>query len=180
MNSKFNKILFPIIISIILAIIDQITKYIIVKNMTPYKDEISLIGDALVLRYIKNSGAAWGSFASKTLILTILSLFLIALLIYLYHNIIDISQMAPLRLCMIFIIGGAIGNLIDRIRLGYVVDFIYIKLINFPIFNFADICVTVSMFIAFFLCIFKYDNSDIDLLLGTKSNKTSKEDNIDD
>jgi signal peptidase II len=66
---------------------------------------------------------------------------------------------------------GAIGNLIDRIRFQYVVDFIYIRLINFPIFNFADICVSVSavLLVVFFIFIYK-DDKNFPIFSSKKSN----------
>ncbi|NMB42654.1 MAG: lipoprotein signal peptidase, partial [Clostridiales bacterium] len=69
-----------------------------------------------------------------------------------------------LRILLVLIIAGAIGNLIDRIRLNYVVDFIYFALINFPIFNVADIYVTVSTFVFLILALFYYKDEDFEFL----------------
>ena len=72
------------------------------------------------------------------------------------------KRVIPLRIAMIFITAGALGNMVDRIRLNYVIDFLYFKLIDFPIFNVADIYVTVSTFFVAFLILFYYKESEFD------------------
>ena len=69
---------------------------------------------------------------------------------------------------MILFVSGAIGNLIDRIVNNYVVDFFYFKLINFPIFNVADIYVTVAAFLFIFLCLFIYKEEDFEAIFPKK------------
>ena len=66
--------------------------------------------------------------------------------------------------------------MIDRIRLNYVIDFIYFKFIKFPVFNFADICVTLSVILIVLLFIFKYNDDDYDVMLGMKKKEKIKED----
>ena len=74
-----------------------------------------------------------------------------------------------LTMCIVTLISGAIGNMIDRFKYGYVIDFLDFKLINFPVFNVADIYVTVSMFFVLILMIFVYKEEDIDYIIGKKS-----------
>ena len=155
--------------------IDQISKFWIVKNMVPYKDEKKVIDGVFSLRYIKNSGAAWGSFSGKTILLLVISIILIIALLYVYKNIIFEKKYIELKICILFILGGAIGNMIDRIRLGFVIDFIEAKFINFPIFNFADICVTVCMFVVLALFLFKYKDEDMDIMFARNSKNTIAE-----
>ena len=68
----------------------------------------------------------------------------------------------PLLFCGSLIFAGALGNFIDRVIRNYVVDFIYFKPINFPIFNFADICVTVGTFVLFLCLIFVYKENELE------------------
>ena len=76
----------------------------------------------------------------------------------------------PLRICSILLIAGAVGNLIDRVRLNYVIDFFYFKLIDFPIFNVADCYVVVACIIFAFLILFYYkEDSDFDFLRKQKN-----------
>ena len=78
-----------------------------------------------------------------------------------------------LRILAVLIVAGAIGNFIDRLRLGYVVDFFYFCLIDFPIFNVADIYVTVSTFVLLFVMFFYYKEEDLDRIFrGRKGQRT--------
>ena len=70
----------------------------------------------------------------------------------------------PFRICLVFLAAGAVGNLIDRVRFGYVRDFIYFSLINFPIFNVADIYVTVCTFLLAILLIVVYKDEELSFL----------------
>ena len=111
--------------------------------------------------YIQNRGAAFGIFQNGTLILGIISAVALAVLIFVYLRIPDGKKYLPLRLVLIFIAAGAAGNLYDRITLHYVRDFIYFSLIDFPVFNVADIYVTCSVFILAFLILFYYKEEDL-------------------
>ena len=71
----------------------------------------------------------------------------------------------PLRVCAVLIVSGALGNFIDRVRLDYVVDFLYFKLIDFPIFNVADIYVTVTTIFLFLLLCFYYKEEELEQIL---------------
>ena len=164
-----------VIVTIILAAIDQLTKYLVVQNIELHK-EIPVIGDAVVLTYIRNTGTAWSLLSGKTVFLLIITIIVCLLLIYVYHNIVEEDGFGLVRFLIMAIMGGAIGNMIDRIRLKYVVDFIYFKIIKFPVFNFADICVTVSIFLLLFICIFKLKSEDVDILLGDKKSKKTDAD----
>lgn len=132
-----------VIISL-LVLIDQITKYI-AKNYLIIRQPINILEGFLNLVYVENRGAAFGIFRDKKIILIgFTSLVIAGLIYYLYKNkgkdkIIDI--------CLILVIAGAIGNLIDRVFLSYVVDFIhfYIRdVFDWPVFNFADIYVSIG------------------------------------
>lgn len=170
-NTKTTRYAALVIFSIILAAIDQITKYLVVQNIE-LKEEIPVIGDAVVLTYIRNTGTAWSLLSGKTVFLLIVTFIVCGGIIYIYHNVILDDRFLALRIILITMMGGAIGNMIDRIRFKYVIDFIYFKIINFPVFNFADICVTVSIFVALFLFIFKYKSEDFDIILGDKKKTT--------
>ena len=82
--------------------------------------------------------------------------------IWFYHKVPIEHKYLPLRICAVLILSGAFGNCIDRIRLNYVVDFLYFKLINFPIFNVADIYVTVAAFLLVILILIYYKEDDLE------------------
>lgn len=143
------------IISAIIIFIDQVTKYAAIKFLKN-QNPIVIITEFFQLNYVENRGAAFGILQGRRglfLVITIAVVLVIAFYLIRYYN-----QMNSLtRISFAILLGGAVGNLIDRIRLGYVVDFISIKLINrydFPVFNIADICVVISTILIVYLVIF--------------------------
>ena len=125
--------------------LDQLTKQLVSSNM--YLGESIPPEGWVRLTYGVNTGAAFGLFRDHTLTLTVLSVFAIGFLVYFYRM---HSQLHPLfRLALGLQLGGAIGNLIDRVRLGSVVDFIDIG--PWPIFNVADSAVVVGVALLAFL-----------------------------
>lgn len=103
-------------------------------------------------------------FQSGTFILSLVSLAALIVLILIYLKVPDGKKYLPLRLVLIFIAAGAAGNLYDRITLKYVRDFIYFSLIDFPVFNVADIYVTCSVFVLVFLIFFYYKEEDLQFI----------------
>jgi signal peptidase II len=97
-------------------------------------------------------------------ILSFISLIALILLIVLYFRVPAHKKYLPLRIVLIFIAAGAAGNLIDRVLLHYVRDFIYFSLIDFPVFNVADIYVTCSVFVLAYLIMFYYKEEDLEFL----------------
>lgn len=146
-----KKIIQHSIIGIILILIDQITKCIVLNNF--YEGQsIQIVNNFFSFTYVKNSGAAWGMFGNSTIALTILSVVIVGLFIYVYRM---YHSEKFIQLSLALIIAGAIGNLIDRVRMQFVVDFFDFKILgyNFPVFNVADIAVTIGtiMIIGYFL-----------------------------
>ena len=166
-KERKNALINILVVVLFVILSDQITKLIIVRNMG-LNDSKPLIQDVFELHYIQNTGSAWGMFSGKTLILTIVSLLLMGGLVYVLWNLSSDRYYRLLRLFISMIMGGAIGNMIDRIRLGYVVDFLYFKLINFPVFNVADIFVTVPIILVIIFVIVRYHGDDFDVMLGDK------------
>lgn len=157
------------------VVLDQYTKHLAITNLQG--NPISLIEGVFELRYLENRGAAFGLFQNQQsffLVVGSITLFFVA---YLYIRMPQTKRFLSLRICMISITAGAIGNMIDRIRFQYVVDFLYFELIDFPIFNVADIFATVATFGLVILLLFYYKEEDIDELfqLMTPKRKTRKE-----
>lgn len=160
----------PIIIIGILVALDQLTKSIITGNFALYESK-PVINNVFSFTYIQNTGIAWGMFKGKINILLIITALIIILCSYMYYNISDEKGYIAAKICLIFIISGGIGNMIDRIKLGYVIDFLSFDLINFPVFNVADIYVTVFTILLFILILFKYSDEDFEKMLGKKRKK---------
>lgn len=138
-------IIFLVIFGIILISADQAIKMWAVNTLKPVKAmDLIRIGDfeILGLRYTENTGAAFSSFSGARWFLVGFTLImLIALLIFVIKC--KTKNMFFL-ISTVMIMSGGIGNLIDRIRQGYVVDYLDVKLFNFAVFNFADICVVLG------------------------------------
>ena len=134
------------VLIIVLTVIDQIIKFIAVKNISVGQViELIKIGDKniLDLTHIRNTGAAWSIMQGKTWFLIVLPIaVLIGGIIFMTVKRNSLKKLEVISISMI--IAGGIGNLIDRIRLREVVDYISFKFIDFPVFNFADICVVIG------------------------------------
>lgn len=128
-------------ITLAVLMIDQISKFFIVKNLSEFQT-ISLIPGVFQIKYVQNTGAALGVFQDGNVFFIILSiLIIISILVYIMWEK-HLTSLAFASLCVI--LGGAGGNLIDRFVHGAVIDFFDFFLINFPIFNPADIALTLG------------------------------------
>ncbi|MCR5467892.1 MAG: signal peptidase II [Lachnospiraceae bacterium] len=159
--SKSRSIIIGSIICCLLIIIDQATKLMAVKFLKD-GEPFELIKNVFVLRYLENNGAAFSLLAGKQIFFLIITIILILVFGFIFVKLPMTDRMKYLRYICVFLEAGAIGNLIDRIRLNYVIDFFYIKLINFPTFNVADIYITVSMFIFILLIMFYYKEEEFE------------------
>ena len=127
---------------------------------------------------------AWGLFQNGQVIFAILTPIAIAAILFLYVRTPWEKEYRPIRIAEVMLIGGAIGNLIDRIFRfdptdgkifhGYVVDMIYVKAIKFPVFNVADMFVTVAFFLMIFLLIFVYNEDEFNKCFGNFPQKEKK------
>lgn len=149
-----------IYLGLILAIImfDQGTKYAAEYYLAPVK-ALPIWDGVFHLTYSRNTGAAFSILRNKqTLLIAITFIVMLFIGFYLYKSIQN-NEPWQLNLSLAMIIGGGIGNLIDRVRLNYVIDFFDFTLINYPIFNIADCFIVVGTIILGYLLIF----SDIKL-----------------
>ncbi len=133
----------PIIVAAIAVALDQASKRWIVETLGPETMTrfIPLIGDNIRLAYSHNTGIAFSLFQGKSDLLTIVAIVIMIGAVYVYITQLP-NRRLLIQLAMGLILGGALGNVIDRIRLGYVVDFIQVGW--FPIFNLADSAITVG------------------------------------
>ena len=134
---------------VLLLAADQWLKYWTLQNLAG-APAIDLIPGIFRLTYVENRGAAFGILQGGTVLLAIVSVLTVALLLYFYKNIPAEKGVWTMRLSYILVIAGAIGNMIDRIFRGYVVDMLEFYWFSFPVFNLAD-CFIVVGGIAFLL-----------------------------
>lgn len=164
---KSGKKLINLIFILLLAGADQLTKELIIKSLKG-RSNIVLIKGILELEYFENFGAAFNSLVGKRLLLILMTVLLSLFLIWKLFQTPEEKRFFGMRFCLCLAMGGALGNLFDRIVRGYVVDFIYFTPINFPKFNFADMCVTGGVILLGVLLLFYYKEEEADFLLSFK------------
>ena len=147
------------ILPALIVLIDQISKFAAIKYLKD-QNPIVIIKDYFELHYVENYGAAFGILQQmRVLFIIITSMVLLFVIVYLFKNHQNLTGIAKVSIALL--LGGAIGNLIDRIRLGYVVDFLRVNLIrsyDFPVFNVADMAIVVStIFIVYVVLFDKYE-----------------------
>lgn len=149
-----------VIAILILAAFDQYTKQLAVLHLKD-KPAYTIINGILELNYLENKGAAFGLLQNQRIFFIFVAAIILIVIAYILYKAPDRKKYIPAHVLLSLIAAGAIGNMIDRIRLDYVVDFIYIVWINFPIFNVADMYVSFSTAALIFALLFYYKESDL-------------------
>ena len=137
----------------VIVVLDQLAKYLTVANIALY-DAIPFIPGLLELTYIQNTGAAFSSFEGQQWLFALIFVLFPGMILYEYFKK-PMPCTALERWCIAAIYGGGLGNMIDRVRLGYVVDMIHTTFMDFPVFNVADCFITCGcavMMVSLFLC----------------------------
>ena len=148
-------------------LLDQTTKYLAVLHLKN-QDAYVLWDQVFQLEYLENRGAAFGMLQNQQIFFFFSVILITIFVIWFYLRVPMGKKYLPLRLCAIFIMAGAYGNFIDRLRLGYVIDFFYFKLIDFPVFNVADIYVTLSTIVFCLLLFFYYKEEDLERIIRSR------------
>ncbi len=169
MKNKAVNLLFWAVSSLVLIAADQYTKMLAVSRLKDQKPFVIWEG-VFEFLYSENRGAAFGMLQGRQGIFFIIAVIVLAAAVYVMLRMPGREQgrYRWLKLCTTMITAGAVGNMIDRVSQGYVVDFLYFKLINFPIFNVADIYVTVAAALLFLLMCFYYREEELDIFLLKK------------
>ena len=176
-------------ITVLSIILDQWTKFLAVQNLQG-KGAYSLIKGVLELQFFSNTGIAWSMLEGQSFFILFIGIVFLAVIMFF---IVKLPEHKKFRLVYIFgglLTGGAIGNMIDRFRLGYVVDFISFILIDFPIFNVADMCIVVSVILLAIMFLFVFKEEDLAFLNfkqkkyreikeGNPAPETSKKEDVD-
>lgn len=163
------------LIAMVLGVsLDQYTKYL--ANAHLEDNTIVVIDGILSLELLPggNQGGAWGIFEGQMWFLILVSLIAVIAIFVIYLRIPLNSKFMPLRICLVSITTGAIGNMIDRIAFGSVTDFLKFTFIDFPTFNVADIFASVATCILIVLMLFYYKEQDFDIIYSAFNLKTRK------
>ncbi|MBW2966552.1 signal peptidase II [Candidatus Woesearchaeota archaeon] len=134
-----KKALIIFLISLSIIILDQLIKFIIIKKI-PLNSSIKIIPKIFSLTHIHNYGAAFGLFQNASQLLIWFSIIIIGVILYMYDK---IPKEKIIQIFVALVLGGTLGNLIDRIRFGYVIDFLNFKI--WPAFNLADSAITIGI-----------------------------------
>ena len=152
------------LMTLLLIFFDQATKGLAVRFLKG--QEPFVIWDGVFeLRYLENRGAAFGMLQGHQAFFLFTGLLVFAAALYFFRHVSADRKFFPIRMIAVFILAGALGNMADRLRLSYIVDFFYFRLIDFPIFNVADIYVSVGTAVLAVLILFYYKEEELNRLL---------------
>lgn len=164
----------------VLFFLDQWTKHLTDIHIHD-KQPITLIRNVLSLTYVENRGSAFGMMQGQFIIFYIITAILLGVIVFVFLRTPCTKRYIPIFSVAATLTAGAIGNCYDRIVRGYVIDMIYFEPIDFPVFNVADIYVTVSCFllVIFFFFVYKDEDFDVYSIRKKKDVDLIKEDNED-
>lgn len=159
---KKKRVVFATLLCVLLIAFDQITKAFTVLILKVH--DITLIPNVLTLTYVENRGAAFGIFENQKFFFFLITAGMVGVFLYCYVRLLSQKSYRMLRILCITYTAGALGNLIDRVFRGYVVDMIYFMPINFPVFNVADCYITISTVVLLIALFFCYKDDDFAFL----------------
>ena len=148
---------------LLFSLFDQWTKQLAASSLKD-KANYTILHDIFELEYLENHGAAFGILQNQRWLLLMITLLIFIVLCIVYYRIPAGKHFLPLRFVTLLIGAGAVGNMVDRFVKGYVVDFFYFSLIDFPIFNVADCYVVVGVCLACLLILFYYKDEELETL----------------
>lgn len=171
---KLMKYIKPLAAVIVLVVFDQWTKWLATAHLMG-QEPMVLWDGVFELNYLENRGMAFGLFQDQKIFFVITTIIIVGFLCWFYHRIPDGKRHVWMKVAVVICLAGALGNFVDRMVNSYVVDFFYFKLIDFPIFNVADIYVTCSAAFFLLLYIFYYKEADFDFLSRKKKDSEAED-----
>ncbi|MCD7716571.1 MAG: signal peptidase II [Lachnospiraceae bacterium] len=149
--------------TLLLLAVDQVTKQLACIYLKGTSG-LTLMSGVFEFYYVENRGAAFGMLNNRQMLFVVIAVVMIALAAYVYSRLPLEHYYGWLRAVCVLIAAGAAGNLIDRLARGYVVDFLYFSLIDFPVFNVADCCVCIGAGLAVILLFTVYKTEEFAFL----------------
>jgi len=165
MKRKIGAVLLFLLLTALLILPDQLTKIWAVSKLQGAEDIVWIPG-VFQLHYLENRGMAFGLLQNRRGFLIATTVLVFAAMIYFAWRTPLRKRYLPLFFVLVLLTAGGAGNFIDRLANGYVVDFLYFSLIDFPVFNVADIFVTCSCILLFILILFVYKDEELSALYG--------------
>ena len=151
------------VIMLILLALDQLTKHLAIVHLKN-SPAVSLIDGVLELKYLENRGSAFGILQNQKFFILFVGVVFMAVILFFLFKLPSGKKFCIVHIFLSAIVAGGLGNMIDRFRFDFVVDFISFVLINFPIFNVADCKIVVSTIGLFILFMFVYKEKDLEFL----------------
>ena len=151
------------VIFVLAVLLDRLTKIFAIYNLKD-RPAISVVSGILELQYLENRGAAFGLLKGQRSFIILVGIIVILACLYVLVKSPGKKKYIMCHVLLSLIVSGAVGNLFDRVMYNYVVDFIYFSFIKFPIFNMADIFITVAAFVLVILLLFYYKEDDLNFL----------------
>lgn len=152
----------------VLLVLDQLTKHLAVLHLKGGTALVLLEG-VLELQYVENTGVAFSLFRNGGIFITATGFLVLGAVLFVLFRVPRQRRFFPIHMLMALLVAGAAGNLVDRLHLDYVVDFISFVLIHFPVFNVADCYIVVSAFLLCFLLLFRYREEELAFLSPKRS-----------
>lgn len=171
-NSSLNKrtlYIVDILLFLVCIITDRISKIKVIKSLKGHPSK-AVIKGILEFRYLENSGAAFGILKEQISFFLLVGIIVMIAVIYVIYKSPAVKKSIPENIFLSLIAGGAIGNFLDRVIYGYVIDFVYFRVINFPVFNVADIYLSIGTFLLIIYMLFYYKEYDL-LYMEVKERK---------
>lgn len=169
MRKKTKMLLLDAVVMLLLLGSDQLTKYLTIRNLKDHP-AIVLIDGVLELNYLENRGSAFGMLQNQKFFILFVGVVFLAVILFFLYKLPEERKFYVVHILLAAIVAGGLGNMIDRLRFDYVVDFISFVLIHFPIFNVADCYIVISTITLFILFLFVFKEKDLEFL-NFKQNK---------
>lgn len=160
---KMIMLLIDMVVAALLLVLDQFTKHLAIARLKD-RPAVVLIEGVLELKYLENRGSAFGMLQNQKFFILFVGFVFLAVILFFLFKLPGEKKFRIVHVFLAAVIAGGIGNMIDRFRFDYVVDFIYFVLINFPIFNIADCYIVVSVIGLFILFLFVFKEKDLEFL----------------
>lgn len=160
---KIIILIVDLVMMVFLTFLDQLTKHLAVRYLKG-QPSVPILKDILVLQYLENKGAAFGMLQNQKIFFIFIEVLILFVIAFVLFRMPSDKKYTLMHVILVFVAGGAVGNMIDRVVQDYVVDFIYFVLIDFPIFNVADIYVTFATAVFVIAVLFYYKEEDFAFL----------------
>ncbi|MCR5254379.1 MAG: signal peptidase II [Acetatifactor sp.] len=166
---RSKMLIIDLLIFAVLVFLDQLSKYFAIVRL---KDNAPFViwENVFEFNYLENRGSAFGMLQNQKVFILFVGAIFMAVILFFLFRLPETKKFVSIHVLLSFIVAGGIGNMIDRVRFDYVVDFLYFKLIDYPIFNVADCYIVVATIVLFVLFIFVFKEKDFEFL-NFKQNK---------